>query len=209
MKICNKCKINKSLSEFSNRKTSKDGKDSTCKECRAIYRASVRDKTKSYNLQYRKDNKEAMSASHKEWQSENREHIKEYNKSYQIENKEAMSEYYLDNKDRLLDGQKAYRKTVMGKAVSANYAHKRRVISSGGNLPMDSRDYPTSKELQELKVSQENKCAYCDCDLDYITPKAVHLDHVIPLSKGGTHTLDNVVWSCATCNMSKGASLIA
>lgn len=32
----------------------------------------------------------------------------------------------------------------------------------------------------------------------------IHLDHVIPLSKGGTHTLENLRVACAPCNLSKG-----
>ncbi len=35
-------------------------------------------------------------------------------------------------------------------------------------------------------------------------PSEIHLDHVIPLSKGGTHTLENLRVSCAPCNLSKG-----
>jgi 5-methylcytosine-specific restriction endonuclease McrA len=33
----------------------------------------------------------------------------------------------------------------------------------------------------------------------------LHIDHVIPLSRGGTHTLENLRVACATCNMSKRA----
>lgn len=38
-------------------------------------------------------------------------------------------------------------------------------------------------------------------------PNEIHIDHVIPLSKGGTHTRGNVKVACATCNISKGASI--
>jgi hypothetical protein len=31
-----------------------------------------------------------------------------------------------------------------------------------------------------------------------------HMDHIIPLAKGGTHTLNNVSVTCSDCNMSKG-----
>jgi 5-methylcytosine-specific restriction endonuclease McrA len=34
--------------------------------------------------------------------------------------------------------------------------------------------------------------------------KNLHIDHVIPISKGGTDTLDNVRPSHAKCNLSKG-----
>ena len=46
-------------------------------------------------------------------------------------------------------------------------------------------------------------CYYCNCELD----EKKHLDHYIPLSKGGTHSIDNVVWSCASCNLKKGAKV--
>lgn len=35
-------------------------------------------------------------------------------------------------------------------------------------------------------------------------PSDIHLDHVIPLSRGGHHTADNIKVSCAQCNLSKG-----
>jgi 5-methylcytosine-specific restriction endonuclease McrA len=30
-----------------------------------------------------------------------------------------------------------------------------------------------------------------------------HADHMIPLSRGGTDSLDNLVWACPSCNASK------
>lgn len=37
----------------------------------------------------------------------------------------------------------------------------------------------------------------------------LHFDHVIPLSKGGLHSMENIKPSHATCNMRKSAKLIA
>lgn len=42
------------------------------------------------------------------------------------------------------------------------------------------------------------RCAYCLRLPEYLTQ-----DHVIPLSKGGTHTPDNVIPACVECNRSK------
>lgn len=36
----------------------------------------------------------------------------------------------------------------------------------------------------------------------------LHLDHVIPLSRGGTHTLENLRVACAKCNLSKRADAV-
>jgi 5-methylcytosine-specific restriction endonuclease McrA len=36
----------------------------------------------------------------------------------------------------------------------------------------------------------------------------IHLDHVIPLSRGGEHTIDNIKVACATCNLRKRDSIV-
>ena len=43
-------------------------------------------------------------------------------------------------------------------------------------------------------------CAYCGAT-------AVHLDHGIPLSRGGLHDIDNLVPACRMCNLHKHAKL--
>lgn len=42
-----------------------------------------------------------------------------------------------------------------------------------------------------------NRCAYCEALGD------LHIEHVVPISKGGTHALGNIVPACSTCNFSK------
>ena len=48
------------------------------------------------------------------------------------------------------------------------------------------------------------KCQYCDIDLSYSTAT---IDHVLPISKGGGTSFENVVTSCQPCNSSKGNDL--
>jgi 5-methylcytosine-specific restriction endonuclease McrA len=43
-----------------------------------------------------------------------------------------------------------------------------------------------------------HRCQYCGAD------KRLTVDHVLPRSKGGPHTWENVVTSCASCNLRKG-----
>lgn len=50
-----------------------------------------------------------------------------------------------------------------------------------------------------MSDSQKGLCFYCDGSLDNY-----HIDHIIPLSKGGEHQLHNLVLSCPTCNLKKG-----
>ena len=44
-------------------------------------------------------------------------------------------------------------------------------------------------------------CVYCDDDL---SNAEIHMDHVIPESKGGETTYNNLQVTCRKCNLTKG-----
>jgi 5-methylcytosine-specific restriction endonuclease McrA len=53
-----------------------------------------------------------------------------------------------------------------------------------------------------------NECAYCGHTfIDDYTPSIWHMDHVVPLRKGGADDLHNIVKACKWCNMSKGVKV--
>ena len=60
----------------------------------------------------------------------------------------------------------------------------------------------TSKKNQGLIYAKtEGRCAYCGI---WIPPfSRWHMDHMLPVSRGGPHTYGNVMPSCAHCNLSK------
>lgn len=51
---------------------------------------------------------------------------------------------------------------------------------------------------RELLRRDSYRCQYCGCK------KHLTLDHIIPRSKGGKHTWDNLVIACSPCNSRKG-----
>lgn len=55
---------------------------------------------------------------------------------------------------------------------------------------------------REIFRRDGHTCQYCG------STKHLTLDHVIPRSKGGTHTWDNVVTACEKCNSGKGDRLL-
>jgi 5-methylcytosine-specific restriction endonuclease McrA len=55
---------------------------------------------------------------------------------------------------------------------------------------------------REVFRRDSHTCQYCG------STKKLTLDHVLPRSKGGTHTWDNVVAACERCNASKGDRLL-
>lgn len=61
----------------------------------------------------------------------------------------------------------------------------------------------TAAELRAKGEAQGWRCHWCgaDCKENY------HVDHIQPLSKGGSNRIENICIACPTCNLKKGASL--
>ena len=59
----------------------------------------------------------------------------------------------------------------------------------------------TITEWDEKLREYNHRCAYCGVQGN------MTMDHVVPLSKGGEHTIDNIVPACAPCNSSKCANI--
>ena len=55
-----------------------------------------------------------------------------------------------------------------------------------------------------LRKRQNSRCAAPGCGVK-LTKSNEHLDHIVPLSKGGMHTDENFQLLCAHCNQTKGA----
>lgn len=55
--------------------------------------------------------------------------------------------------------------------------------------------------VPRLRALQKNRCAICRIKLD----DSYHLDHIMPLARGGEHHPDNLQLLCGTCNVRKSA----
>ncbi len=200
-KKCTKCDEVKIVSEFGLDKHRKDGFKCSCKEC-----------IKEVRKVYLKKNKEKIAEKKKIYDQENRCRFAERVKKYLQENRERIAirekKYRQDNKEKIILYFKEYRKTDQCKITKTNSAHKiryQKISSSNNTIPVD-RIYPLTKELSQLLIRQNHKCNIC-YTLISREKKNIHLDHYVPLSKGGSHSIDNVQWLCAKCNFEKGSSM--
>ncbi|QKQ77901.1 HNH endonuclease [Nostoc sp. TCL240-02] len=48
------------------------------------------------------------------------------------------------------------------------------------------------------------QCFWCGCDL---APETLTIDHLIPLSKGGSNKLNNLRTACKGCNNKRGDAM--
>jgi hypothetical protein len=81
-------------------------------------------------------------------------------------------------------------------------------VSSATPLPTleDRREPSVGLRYQVLKRDRF-RCVLCGRSPAYDPGCELHVDHLIPFSKGGKTTLDNLRAACAACNLGKGNSL--
>jgi 5-methylcytosine-specific restriction endonuclease McrA len=185
-KSCLGCGIGKNLEEFKKDKRATLGVTSRCIDCinRMARESYARDPNKKLE-------KNAL------WTAQNLQKHREMNRANGFRNKNkrllASRLWYLENKDRHLEN---------GKQWSLNNPEARLLISINRRARKIQNGVfsISSKEVRNLLSAL---CAYCT-----IKPSA-HLDHVIPISRGGVTSIGNLIGSCALCNQSKGNKTIS
>jgi 5-methylcytosine-specific restriction endonuclease McrA len=157
--------------------------DGRCRRCHAErskrqYEARKNEISKKRSARQKSNpeiNRERMRA----WRQANKERHIEYRKKYHAENKDRANKISMlwarNNKEKV-----------------AVYRQNRRAHTQGEKL--------SKSIVMRLIEEQKNKCAYCKTKLNKF-----HVDHIIPLSKGGRNVDSNVQLLCPNCNFSKGA----
>jgi len=54
----------------------------------------------------------------------------------------------------------------------------------------------------KARARAAGRCEYCQMH-ESLQGATFHLEHIIPSSRGGLFTLDNIAWACPTCNLRK------
>jgi 5-methylcytosine-specific restriction endonuclease McrA len=183
-KICTQCKEEKSFSDFYIKVGSSGGVNSVCKDCIIQNSAEYRLKNPSIIIEYRAKNKEVLNKKAKEYRENNRERATRSHREYRRRNIEHFREYYKHK----------YRKNPTYTKVLSALGRSRRKNAEGCF---------TTKDISILLQKQQGMCVYCNCDI----AEVYHIDHIMPLSKGGTNWPDNLQLLCPTCNLRKNAKL--
>ncbi len=122
----------------------------------------------------------------KAWHLANPEKRREHNAKWRKANaekvKESKAEWFRANREK-----------------SVIYSQRRRAkkLSNGGNF--------TDKEWQDLKKFYDYRCLCCNKSEPEIK---VTVDHVIPVTLGGSNDVHNIQPLCLICNLSKGTKII-
>ena len=107
--------------------------------------------------------------------------LKEYDRRYREQNRAAIQAF-----------KKIWKRVNSAKVA----AQKARWRAQKRLAPVNDLTHSQWLEIQE---AQDHKCYYCGKRYK----GKLTQDHIIPLSKGGSHTLHNVIAACNTCNAKK------
>lgn len=185
------------------------------------------------SIKWAKKNKENKKTSDYAWRTKNPDKVKEiqkrcrdkrkektrdYNKEYYANNKERekkrVGDYFQKNKKQYSDKLKERRhkngiskKYTSGISYTKEYKKAKRIeyktrFKKAGRLAAE-----TVRIIYEDNIKKFGTLT-CYLCLKTIPINEDTLDHIIPLSKGGTNEYNNLSVSCRSCNSKKGNKLI-
>ncbi len=172
MKVCNKCKIKKSLEDFHKKSSNKDGHKNTCKECSKKY--------------------------HKEWYEKNidkrRKQVKEYMKNNNESVKSKQKEYRKNNRDKENARHKKYRENNIERYKQKNNEYKKKQYHNNTQYRIKQN---VARRIRQCIHKEKGTVEYLGCDIkfykEYLESLFVEemswdnygkweIDHKIPLS---------------------------
>ena len=137
-----------------------------------------------------------------------------YRRAYYQDNKEKVAAYLQDNKEKVAVQGRVYRQnnkekiTVKDRRYRQNNKEKKAALSATRRARKRGATIGDSKAMTAFfrHTREGSRLRFYWCSR--VTAKHDrHVDHIVPLSKNGTHGVENLCVSCAHCNMSKGAKL--
>lgn len=157
----------------------------------------TKDELKAYNAAYHAKNRERRLAKMREWKAMNREKHRASSSDWQRNNPEASAA--LKKAYKLKNPEKVALSNVRQSPKSlASHAARQRVR----NRSLAKPDEAVVAFYTESRSDAVLPCYWCGRDTNN---SERHVDHLQPISNGGTHTVGNLVHACISCNLRKGS----
>jgi 5-methylcytosine-specific restriction endonuclease McrA len=194
-KTCSRCREPLPTDAFHRDASQPDGFKNDCKACRLAWRIANPDKpsVNSYK-DWRKKNPERTAATSRAYREKNKDRITERERAYRDAHREHIAAtgkmWRENNRDRRDQARRRWQETnperVRDIVLIAN--HKRR--TDNGSF--------TADEWKALCLKYGNQCLCCGR-----TGILLSVDHVVPISAGGSNSISNLQPLCRKCNSRK------
>lgn len=199
-KKCSTCKESKELNCYSNNKPSWDGLKPYCKEC-------ANKKGIAYRLEYHEEDLRRK----KEWYNSTK-NIADLRTKNQLENsskvcgKCSVELNIKEFRERPNGGFYSVCRDCENKYNKIYRVNNSEIYKANHSITEQRRRKMTKLVISDFNNSEwklcknyfNNQCAYCGKILKSLTQ-----DHLIPLSKGGNYTKNNIIPVCRSCNCRK------
>lgn len=232
-KKCRKCSIEypATVEYFSERKNTKSGLRAQCRKCYSLYHKQYEAKNKEHRqiyrdsrVEYRKQYYEENREQRQKYLIDNAEHIKKRRAQYDKENSEHKSkiskQYYNKNKESISLREKLYReenKNTITKRKQQYYKNNLKAINEkhkkynennreSNNMRSQKRRTLKASLPSDFTIEQWENCLLFFDNKDAYTGLSMNIpsqDHVVPLSKGGAYSVNNIIPCDKNVNTSK------
>jgi hypothetical protein len=196
-KICYTCCLQKDISEYTNNKRYKDGKESKCKACFKVLNATRKEKQaewqrkwreknpeymkkygksekrKEYEKTYYKENSQVYKDRKKEWREKNPEREKEAREKYREANKEKLNQYHRSWKSKKRETDIQYK---LKENTSRRIRYELNTLLKGKKSKRTTEYIGCS--IEELKIHLEKQFSEGIQWENY--GSEWHIDHIIP-----------------------------
>lgn len=119
----------------------------------------------------------------------------QYGREHYAKNSEAhnarRAEWREANAERQRQTADVWRKNNLDRAAVTSHRRRAREANAEGTFSVE--------EWREILREFDSRCAYCQVPSDSLV-----MEHMTPLSRGGSNSAKNIVPSCAECNSRKG-----
>lgn len=154
------------------------------------HKTEIAEQQHQYHLEHETETVKQHHRYNQEHKEAEAERQQQYHQEHREEDTERGRLYYLRHQAGIAAQQRQY--CLEHPEISRNANRKRRALLTG------SDGHFTDEEFRLLCEAYESRCIYCKQKLPLVP------DHAIPLSKGGSNSIENIVPACKSCNSKKG-----
>jgi 5-methylcytosine-specific restriction endonuclease McrA len=151
-----------------------------------------------YQRRARAADPEAVRAVQRRWSALHREALTEAERARRAANpvasRDAARRWRAAHPEGFREATRRWREKHPEAKVLHNAIRRARKLSNECTLTRD--------EWLMILAQYEGRCAYCEA-----ASEMLEMEHVIPLSKGGGTTAENIVPACSSCNVRKHANM--
>ena len=229
-KRCTKCRELKPIDLFGRSNRSLDGHKPHCLACNSAYQRSYakthKEQRRAYDAKWRAENRDSELQRFAEYRERNRERLRakgrdDYKKSADKQ-KEYRDRPEIKARKTAYDKARYWADPEYSRYIRRQYRIKypdRVAVSEKKKRSDRARRLPIERNMRAIRAGAAGKHTAADIELLYRSQKGrcwwcgkkingkYHVDHRVPLARGGSNDPGNLVISCPACNQSKHAKL--